>query len=138
MLRYIIVSLISGVLFGVLDAILHANPIAQQLYQVYQPIAKTSVNAMAGILIDLAYGFILAAIFLLLYKSLPGKGGIAKGISYAFIAWFFRVVMSAASTYVMYAVPLQTITYSLVAGLVEMLILGLLYGLTLNPSASEA
>ena len=136
MLRYIVVSLISGVLFGVLDAVLHANPLAQQIYQAYQPIAKTSVNALAGIAIDLVYGFILAAIFLMLYKSLPGKSGIAKGTSYAFIAWFFRVVMSAASTYVMYEVPVQTILYSLVAGLIEMLILGLLYGLTLKPSNS--
>jgi hypothetical protein len=50
------------------------------------------------------------------------------------LAWFFRVVMSAASQWVMFSVPVKTLLYSLVTGLVEMLILGVLYGLTLKPA----
>jgi hypothetical protein len=135
MLRYVLVSLGSGLLFGLLDGLLNANPLAVRLFEVYRPIAKSSVNAAAGIGIDLAYGFILAAVFLLLYPSLPGQTGIVKGLSFGVIVWFFRAVMQAASTWMMFNVPAATIGYGLVAGLVEMLILGSLYGLTLRPPA---
>ena len=134
MITYIIVSLLSGILFGVLDGLINANPIANRLFEVYKPIAKTSLNFMAGMIIDLAYGFILAAIFQLLYPALPGESGLMKGISFALMAWFFRVVMSVASQWMMYKVPLKALFYTLLAGLGEMLVLGILYGLTLQPA----
>ena len=133
MIRYIVVSLVSGILFGVMDGVIHANPLAQKLFEVYRPIARTSLNVVAGSLIDLAYGFILAAVFLIIYEGLPGHSGIVKGLSYALMIWFFRVVMYAASTWIMYNVPIQTIGYSLFAGLLEMLVLGILFGITLKP-----
>jgi hypothetical protein len=145
--------------------VIHANPLAQRLNDVYKPIARTSVNPLAGIVIDLLYGFFMAGVFLLLYKSLPGQTGLVKGVSFAFLerfprispttvfvvgdkslrtacgvivgnamAWFFRVVMCTASQWVMFNVPVQTLLYSLVTGLDEMLILGVLYGLTLKPT----
>ncbi len=132
MTGYLIVSVISGILFGILDGVINANPMAQRLYAVYKPIARTSINPLAGIVIDLAYGFILAGVFLLLYNSLPGEIGLVKGVSFAFLVWFFRVVMYAASQWVMFNVRLEALLYSLVAGLGEMLILGVLYGLTLT------
>jgi len=134
MIRYIMVSIISGILFGVLDGVINANPLAQRLYKVFKPIAKTSINPLAGIMIDLVYGFIMAAVFLLLYKSLPGETGLVKGVSFAFLVWFFRVVMYTASQWVMFKVPIEALFYSLVTGLGEMLILGVLYGLTLKPA----
>jgi hypothetical protein len=134
MLGYIIVSIVSGILFGILDGVINANPVAQRLYEVYQPIARTSINPLAGIVIDLVYGFIMAGVFLLLYQSLPGEPGLVKGVSFAVLVWFFRVVMSAASQWVMFNVPTEASLYSLVAGLGEMLILGVLYGLTLKPT----
>src|SRR4030042_6394585 len=100
MLRYILVSLGSGLLFGVLDALLNANPLAVKLFAVYKPIARSSVNPLAGMAIDTAYGFIMAGIFLLLYESLPGGTGMVKGLSFALLAWFFRVIMQAASTWI--------------------------------------
>ena len=133
MVRYIIVSAISGVLFGILDAVVNANPLAQRLNAVYKTIARTSINPLAGTVIDLVYGFAMAGVFLLLYQSLPGEIGLVKGVSFALLAWFFRVVMSTASQWVMFSVPVKTLLYSLVTGLVEMLILGVLYGLTLKP-----
>jgi hypothetical protein len=135
MIGYIIVSIVSGILFGILDGVINANPLAQRLYEVYKPISRTSINLLAGILIDLVYGFIMAGVFLLLYSSLPGETGFVKGVSFALLVWFFRVVMSAASQWVMYKVPVAALLYSLVAGLGEMLILGVLYGLTLKPTA---
>ncbi len=133
MLRYLIISIVSGVLFGVLDGLIHANPLAQRLFKVFKPIAKTTVNVPAGIVIDLAYGFVMAGVFLLLYQSLPGETGLLKGMSFACLVWFFRVVMQTASQWMMFTIPFNALLYFLVAGLGEMLILGILYGLTLKP-----
>jgi hypothetical protein len=132
MTSYILISVISGILFGVLDGLINANPLAIKLFEVYNPIAKTSLNFVAGILIDLAYGFILAALFLLVYPGLPGEVGLAKGVSFALMVWFLRVVMNVASQWMMFKVPLKTLLYTLLAGLGEMLILGLVYGLALH------
>ena len=134
MLGYIVVSIVGGILFGVLDGVINANPLAQRLYRVYQPIAKPSIDPLAGILIDLVYGFVMAGVFLLLYTSLPGETGLVKGISFALLVWFFRVVMYTASQWVMFNVSIEALLYSLVTGLGEMLMLGMLYGLTLKPT----
>lgn len=134
MTGFIIVSLASGILFGLMDGIINANPFARRLFEVYKPIAKTSFNPLAGIVIDLVFGFVMAGVFLILYASLPGETGLIKGVSFAILAWFFRVVMYTASQYVMFNVPVKALLYSLVTGLGEMLVLGLLYGLTLKPT----
>jgi hypothetical protein len=102
MTAYVIVAVVSGILFGVLDWIVNANPLAQRLLEVYKPMARPSVNAIAGIAIYLAYGFVMAGLFLLLYESLPGEAGLFKGIGFALIAWFFRGVMSVASQWMMF------------------------------------
>lgn len=136
MRRYVIVGLTSGILFGALDAVINANPLAQRLYEVYRPIARASVNAPAGVAIDLAYGFLMAGIFLLLCASLPGGAGWVKGISFGLLAWFFRVVMSVASSWMMFNVPAVALVYMLLTGLGEMLVLGILYGLTLRPKTT--
>jgi len=133
MIGYIIVSVVSGILFGILDGVINANPLAQRLYAVYKPIARTSINPLLGFVIDLVSGFVMAWAFLLLYNSLPGGTGLVKGVSFAFLVWFFRVVMYAASQWVMFKVPREALLYSVITGLGEMLILGALYGLTLKP-----
>jgi len=135
MRRYILVSFASGILFGILDGLINANPMAQKLLTVYQPIAKTSLNLPAGIVIDLAYGFIMAGIFLLLYRSLPGESGLVKGMGFALLVWFFRVAMSVISNWMMFAVPVGTLLYMLLTGLGEQLVLGILYGMTLKPAS---
>jgi len=134
MIRYIIVSLVSGILFGLLDGLINANPIATRLYEVFKPVARTSLNLAAGITIDITYGFILAALFLLFFPILPGESGAVKGVSFALIVWFLRVVMGAASQWMMFNIPWKTLAYSLAAGLVEMLVLGIFYGLLLRPA----
>jgi hypothetical protein len=133
MTRYIIVSITSGILFGVMDGLINGNPVATRLFEVYKPIARQSLNMLAGIVIDLSYGFILAGMFLLLYPSLPGEAGFVKGVSFAVMVWFLRVVMNVASQWMMYKVPSKTLLYSLLTGLGEMLVLGTLYGFTLRP-----
>ena len=82
MYNYIIISVASGILFGIMDGFINANPIAQKLYESFKPISKTSINIPAGMLIDLIYGFIIAGVYLLLFFSLPGDTGLIKGISF--------------------------------------------------------
>ncbi len=138
MIRYVTVSAVSGVFFGLLDGLINANPVAQRLYEVYRPIVRTSVDFTAGIAIDLVYGFVMAGVFLLLRDSLPGETGLIKGVSFGLLVWFFRVAMHAASQWMMFDVPVQTVLYPLFAGLAEMLILGVLYGLALKPAKKAA
>ncbi len=133
MLNYVIVALVSGILFGFMDGLINANPLAQKLYSVYKPIAKTSLNPILGILVDIVFGFAMAGVFWLLYNSLPGASGFVKGISLAIMMWFFRVVMQVASQWMMFKVPAQTLLYTLFTGLAEMLVIGILYGLALKP-----
>ncbi len=133
MVRYIVVSVVCGVFFGAMDGIIHANPFARRMLDVYQPIAKTYGNIPAGILIDLFYGFILGFFFLLLYKSLPGRTGLAKGIAFALIVWFLRIAMNSISSWMMFVVPAATLLYLTAAGLLEMLLLGIIYGIYLRP-----
>ena len=132
MVRYFIAGIIGGILFGVMDGLIHGNPMAQSLHEVYQPIARKSINFQMGILIDFVYGFVMASMFLLLYKSLPGQTSIMKGIVFAVIIWFFRILMNTASSFIMYNIPLKTLLYTLATGLGEMLILGLFFGLILK------
>ena len=134
-LRYTVISLVGGLLFGVLDGVLNANPLARSFFDVYQPIARTSINVVAGMIIDLMYGFVLAGMFMLLSPALPGSSGLVKGLSFAAGLWFVRVVMGAASTWIMFNIPARTIAYVTAAGLAEMLALGILYGVTLVPEA---
>jgi hypothetical protein len=56
MIRYLIVSIASGLLFGTMDSLINANPLAQRLFAAFKPVARTTVNVPAGI-------------FLFLYKS---------------------------------------------------------------------
>jgi len=133
MAGYIIGSIAGGLLFGLMDGLINANPLAVRLNAVFKPIARTSVNVPAGVVFDLVYGFILAGLFLLLYPALPGQAGWVKGLTYGLLVWFFRVVMGVISQWMMYTVPANTLLYSLAAGLVEMLVLGLLFGLVVRP-----
>ncbi len=132
MASYFIASITGGILFGVMDGIINANPLARELFLVYAPIARKSINFIAGIVIDMVYGFIMAGVFLLLYASLPGTVGVLKGLCFGVLAWFFRVLMHAASQWMMYTVPIKTTVYTIFTGLAEMLVLGVLFGLILS------
>ncbi|MBN1649150.1 MAG: hypothetical protein JW874_14025 [Spirochaetales bacterium] len=136
MIRYIIVCVVNGILFGTMDMVINANPLAQKLFQAYKPIARTSVNVPAGVIIDLLYGFVIGFLFLLFYKSLPSASGLVKGILFALVIWFFRVAMQVASSWMMYTIPFATLAYVLITGLLEMLVLGIIYGLFLFPVKS--
>lgn len=133
MITFIGVAIGSGVLFAVLDGLLHANPLARRLYRAYDAVAKERANIPAGFAIDVAYGFAMAALFKTVYGCLPGEAGLLKGLCFAGIAWFFRVAMGVASEWMTRKVPPAALAYTLITGLGEMLLLGILYGLTLGP-----
>ena len=44
MIRYIIVSAVSGLLFGLMDGVINGNVYARKLLAIYEPIAKSSIN----------------------------------------------------------------------------------------------
>ena len=132
MLRFIISALLTGILFGTMDGLINGNPFAVKLMECYQPIARQSINIPAGLVIDLVYGFIISGIFLLIMPVLPTDYGIIKGLAYGLGIWFFRVVMGAVSNWMMFTVPVKTLVYILLAGLVEMLILGIVNGLIIK------
>ena len=122
MRRQILVGLAAGVAFLVLDGLLNGNPVAQRLYVAYRPIARSSVNALAGSLVDLAYGLVLAALYVTLRGCLPGRRDLSKGVSFGAMVWFLRVVMRVAGEWVVTTVPVSAHVYSLVAGLIQMLL----------------
>jgi hypothetical protein len=70
--------------------------------------------------IDMAYGFFIAGLYLLLRQALPGASWIAKGAAFAAMLWVLRVVMAALSHWVMFDVPPRSHLYDLASGLVEM------------------
>ncbi|MCP4153671.1 MAG: hypothetical protein GY757_38435 [bacterium] len=133
MIRYIIVSIVSGFTFGFLDGLINGNPFAQELFLVFKPISKSTINIPAGIVIDLIYGFAMAGLFLVLFKSLPGKSALIKGLFYGLIIWFFRVVMYVVTVWMIFIVPSNALLYILFTGLGEMLIIGAIYGASLKP-----
>ncbi len=134
MRRQIIAGLVAGLAFLILDGVVNANPLAERLYAAYQPIAKSSVNAIAGSVIDLAFGVILAVLFVRLRPSLPGQTTLMKALSFGVMVWFLRVCMRVAGEWVMTVVPASTHAYTLAAGLVQMLTVAAVVALLLPES----
>ncbi|MDP1725986.1 MAG: hypothetical protein Q8M15_04325 [Bacteroidota bacterium] len=132
MKRFIITAVLTGLLFGLMDGLINANPFAVKLMECYKPIAKQSINVLMGLGIDLLYGFIISSIFILIKPALPSEIGIIKGLSYGLGIWFFRVMMGAISSWMMYNIPIQTLIYVVLTGLIEMTVLGILNGLMLK------
>jgi hypothetical protein len=115
-----------------MDGLINGNPYAVKHMECYKPIAKKTINVPAGLLIDILYGFVISGIFLIIWPSLPTEIGIIKGLTYGLGMWFFRVLMRVISDWMMFNIPLKTLFYFLLAGLIEMIILGILNGLILK------
>lgn len=122
----------AGILLSLMDGVINANPLARRLFQVYDPIARNSVNPVVGIGIDFAVGFALAAIFMIIYRGLPGKAAWLKGVSFGLLIWLLRFGWAAASDWIMFRIPNHTLLYSLIAGLGEMLVIGLVLSVALH------
>ena len=132
MTRYIITAVLTGLLFGIMDGLINGNPYAVKLLECFQPIAKQTIHVPIGLLIDLFYGFIISGIFMIIMPALPTEIGIIKGLTYGLGMWFFRVLMCVVSDWMMFNIPIKTLAYMLLTGLIEMIILGILIGLILK------
>lgn len=132
MTKFIIAAILTGLIFGILDGLINGNPFAKKLMECYKPIAKQSINIPAGIIIDLVYGFAISGLFLFLFPFLASDSGIIKGVVFGTGIWFFRVMMNVISSWMMFNIPYKTLIYILIAGLMEMILLGILNGLILN------
>ncbi len=135
MTSYIIVSIISGILFGIMDGLINANPIANKSVQSLQGHCE-NLDQFCGRNDSSTWrmGSFWPPYSCFYIQACRAKSGLLKGISFAVMVWFFRVVMSVASQWMMYKVPGKALLYTLLAGLGEMLILGILYGLALQPT----
>jgi hypothetical protein len=132
MVKFIIVAVVTGLLFGTMDGFINGNPYAVRLMECFKPIAKQTINIPIGLVIDLIYGFIISGIFIVIMPVLPTEIGIIKGIIYGLGMWFFRVLMGVISNWMMFNIPGKTLIYTLLTGLVEMIIIGILNGLILK------
>jgi len=90
-------------------------------------LARKVMPMAAAVAIDILSGLVMAGIFILLRPSFPGGPLIGAGVSFGILAWFFRVLMTALSQWVMFQIPAETHLYNIAAGLVEMVALGLFY-----------
>jgi len=125
--RLVVAGIVASVLFLVLDAALGTAGgfIGAQVLGV--PIEQPpgfEAKIQFGLIFELINGFMLAVIYAVIHPSLPGRGW-KKGISYGLLVWGLRVLMGAFSTYMMTDTSPILIAITVVTGLIEVLILGI-------------
>jgi hypothetical protein len=124
--QLIVAGIVASVLFLVLDAALGmiGGLIGAQVFDLpFEQPPEIEAKIAIGPIFELINGFMLAVIYTVIHPSLPGQGW-KKGISYGLIVWGLRVVMWAFSTYMMTDMPPALIVITVVTGLIEILILG--------------
>lgn len=138
-MRYVMTSWIGGILFWIMDGIINGNPYAKKLYKAFRSSTDTkiSINITKSFFVYLVYGCAMVGIFSLLYKSLPGKTGISKGLSFGIMVWFFRGFMTIMSQWTLYTIPINSMAYWISTGIFEGLIIGTLFGLLLKRESTE-
>ena len=115
-------GIVTSVLFILFDMLIAIS--TSPVYSPYSELAiwKTPPNISAGLIFDLINGFILVAVYTVIYNGIPGEGW-QKGLNYGIIVGLFRVVMTSFSTIVMYNIPLILVITSLITGYIEIVIL---------------
>lgn len=124
--RLIVAGIVASVLFLVLDAVLGmaGGFVGAQVFGLpFEQPPGIENKMMISPVFELINGFMLAVIYALIHPSLPGRGW-KKGFSYGFMVWGLRVVMWAFSTYMMTDLSPISIAVTVVTGLIEVLILG--------------
>lgn len=124
--RLLVAGIVASVLFLVLDAIfgMIGGLIGAQVFGLpFDQPPGIEAKMTFGLIFELINGFMLALIYAIIHSGLPGQGW-KKGISYGLIVWGLRVVMWAFSTYMMTDMPPVLIAITVVTGLIEVLILG--------------
>jgi len=125
--RLIVAGIAASVLFLVLDAALGTAGgfIGAEAFDLpFEQPPGIEAKMKFGLIFELINGFMLAVIYAVIHPSLPGRGW-KKGISYGLLVWGLRVVMGAFSTYMMTDMSPTLIAITVVTGLIEVLILGI-------------
>jgi hypothetical protein len=138
--RLLVAGIVASVLFLVLDMLLGAagGAIAAQVFGVpFNQPPGIQAKIIFGLVFELINGFMLALIYALIHPSLPGQGW-KKGIIYGLIVWGLRVVMWAFSTFMMTDMPPALIAITVVTGLIEVLILGVVIAAIYQPGERNA
>jgi hypothetical protein len=126
--RLIVAGIVASVLFFVLDMVLGSAGgfIGAQVFGLpFEQPPGIEAKIKFGLFFELINGFMLTLTYAVIHPSLPGQGW-KKGISYGLIVWGLRVVMWAFSTYMMTDMSPTLIAITVVTGLIEVLILGII------------
>jgi hypothetical protein len=117
----LVCGIVTGLLFILFDMIIAIA--TSPIFLPYSELAiwKTPPNISAGLVFDFINGFILVAVYTVLYNGIPGVGW-PRGFNYGIIVGLFRVVMTAFSSIVMYNIPSVLIVTSLLTGYIEIVI----------------
>lgn len=118
----------AGVLFLVLDMVFAVAAMPFLLSYSGLPVFKNPPDVSSGVVFDLINGFILASVYIILYKGIPGLGW-RKGFNYGVIVGLFRVVMASFSGIVMYNIPSVVVAVNLISGYLEIILLCVLLAL---------
>jgi hypothetical protein len=125
--RLLAAGIAASVLFLVLDAALGTAGgfIGAEAFDLpFEQPPGIEAKMKFGLIFELINGFMLAVIYAVIHPSLPGRGW-KKGISYGLLVWGLRVVMGAFSNYMMTDMSPTLIAITVVTGLIEVLILGI-------------
>jgi hypothetical protein len=120
--KVLIAGFVTGIVFLILDIVFAI--VASPILAPYASLAvwKNPPEFTAGSVFDIINGLMLAGVYSVLYKGIPGKG-LKKGFNYGLIVGLFRVVMSAFSNFVMIAIPTEVVLANLLSGYVEIVLL---------------
>jgi hypothetical protein len=124
--RLVVTGIVAAILFLVLDMVLGAGGgLITQAFDasIAQP-PGIEAKIKFGLIFEVVNGFMLALIYAIIQPSLPGRGW-QKGLSYGLLVWGLRVVMWAFSTYMMTDMSPILIVITVITGLIEVLILGI-------------
>jgi hypothetical protein len=130
MAKFILVSMASGAILGVIDYVCNAGPFMEGLKGFSSQLLRSTGKAAAGLGINLGLGFAVTGIFILLRKNFDG---VIIAMGFALTVWFFRVTMFFIRKWMTFKVPLNDLVYVFIAGISQMVSLGILYELTLKP-----
>ncbi len=97
MFTYILVSTGSGLLLTFLDFLINMNPFGRKIYTYYEPVARDTVSLIFSTLTNIAFGFMLAAFYLIIYRAPPGPPGLFRALEFGFYVWVIRTLMSSMS-----------------------------------------
>jgi hypothetical protein len=136
--RLVMTGIVTAILFLVLDMVLGAGGglMAQALGVPSTQPSGIEAKIPFGLIFEVVNGFMLAVIYAIIQPSLPGRGW-QKGLSYGLVVWGLRVVMWAFSTYMMTDMSPILIVITVITGLIEVLILGIVIAIVYRSASND-